>query len=281
MNTTGNDSMKHRLSVIGLLAGTIMTAGCASDRTLPAFDSVAIEARPSSTGVPAARHDTDTVGTGARNGAAAGAVAGAATALWCGPFVFFCMPFTTVTGAVAGGIGGTAIGGLHDYINRMPEEQREQAVAIIAEIGARRHLDVELKQQVVAQIPESHQRSSDQADVLMTVGTEQIEFVQDDADKLSLRMVVTLDARWPWSKFGPRKESRQYRHETARMPVAYLLASDGLGFEKALTECVDEISTMIAWDLALANEGWDTPGVKASNHRSSNRDIGRSTTVSH
>ena len=105
--------------------------------------------------------------------------------------------------------------------------------------------------------------------------------MQDDADKLSLRMVVTLDARWPRSKSGPRKQSRQYRYETARMPVAYFLASDGLGFERALTECVDEISTMIAWDLALANEGWNTPGVKAANHRSSNRDAGRSTTVSH
>ena len=54
-----------------------------------------------------------------------------------------------------------------------------------------------------------------------------------------------------------------------------------LGFEKALTECVDEISTMIAWDLALANEGWDTPGLKAPIHRSSRGDAGGSTTVSH
>jgi hypothetical protein len=99
-------------------------------------------------------------------------------------------------------------------------------------------------------VPTDRKRPAAYAEALIYVGPKKIELVQNQSSHLALRMTAVLEAEWGRDKRTPRREERQYVHETVEMPVEYWLKDDGAGFEAGFTECVDKITQAMTWDLS-------------------------------
>lgn len=247
-----SDSRSLRaLSVTVILLPFIIT-GCGSNRSrpLPEFDTVAVTStvRPAE-GVKA-RGDSDTSAAGAGVGAKGGAAAGAATSLLCGPWFLICLPFLATTGVIVGGVSGSVAGALGDAVDQLPKDQARRARIILENIDERRDFFIEIRDGVARTVPTDRKRPAADAEALIYVGPKKIELVQNQSSHLALRMTAVLEAEWGRDKRTPRREERQYVHETVEMPVEYWLKDDGAGFEAGFTECVDKITQAMTWDLS-------------------------------
>lgn len=241
-----------RASFVTIILLPFIVTGCGSNRSrpLPEFDTVAVTAtvRPAE-GVKA-KGDSDTTKSVAGAGAKGGAAAGAATSLLCGPFVVFCLPFLVTTGAVIGVTAGSAAGALGDAVEKLPRDQAKRARVILEDIDERRDFFVEMRDGVAKTVPADRKRSSADAEALIYVGPTKIELVQDQSSHMALRMTAVLVAEWKRNRKTPRREEREYVHETVEMPVEYWLKDDGVEFDRGFTECVDRIIRAMAWDLS-------------------------------
>jgi hypothetical protein len=235
------------LTIVAVFAIT----ACASERVvlLPDSESMAIQAKIRPTDGTHAK-TRNSAAAAERASAKGGAAAGALTSLACGPAVFFCLPFFTTSGAIIGASTSSVAGTKGDAFGLFPPKTAERVETILLEIEDRRDFFFEIRDSLSSLVPPARQAKVMVADVVIYVGPESFELVQERSSSFALRVTASLFAQWKQSTGAPRTEERQYQYETSERPITYWLNNDGEAFDAGFTECVEKITKMMLWDLA-------------------------------
>jgi hypothetical protein len=67
---------------------------------------------------------------------------------------------------------------------------------------------------------------------------------------LALKMTATVIVEWQHPDRQPSTQSKHYEYTTTEMSVEYWANDNGARFNEGLSECLNNIIEMTAWDLA-------------------------------
>ena len=190
---------------------------------------------------------------GAGEGAAVGGSTGAATAVLCGPWFLLCLPFTVGAGTViGGGVGATA------GFTGLSEESAKSLNDVLTEIDDRRDFRQELREGVIALIPESDQANREDADVLVTIKIKRIELVQHSKNNVSLSINASTQVKQTVRNKRLKWRLKEFVEPYYRCSIPKRDAKEWLEREQedtidnSLTSCIQTISKRISTDLMKA-----------------------------
>jgi hypothetical protein len=251
MRIRTSDLDRFWAAIVLVVVVVFTVTACASERValLPASETMTIQAKIRPTDGTHAK-TRNSAAAAERASAKGGAAAGALTSLACGPAVFFCLPFFTTSGAIIGASTSSVAGTKGDAFGLFPPKTAERVETILLEIEDRRDFFFEIRDSLSSLVPPARQAKVMVADVVIYVGPESFELVQERSSSFALRVTASLFAQWKQSTGAPRTEERQYQYETSERPITYWLNNDGEAFDAGFTECVEKITKMMLWDLA-------------------------------
>jgi hypothetical protein len=182
---------------------------------------------------------------GAAGGAAAGAAWGATLGLACGPWAVACAPTMAVIAAVSGAMGGSF--GAHQ--RRLSEEHLLQVNAVLENLGAELVLNEMLHQSLSEALPDWFEIAQPEADAVAEVRVKSLELRQHTKERLSFRIAAEMSVSWGIENQKPSGQTNKYQYETALEAVEDLLANEGAGFRREITQCMDRVAGYMARDL--------------------------------
>lgn len=228
---------------------TLGLTSCASTPAepppLPQFQRIAITTAGTTKVDLQANSTTYLVATRVGGGTAAGAAAGAAIGLTCGPGAFFCVPITTVIGAISGawvGSAGQTDRGLRKEHNRQVNEVLENPRTDLKP-------NEMLRQSLSTMLPDTVETLESEAEALIQVRVKSLELRQYEKEMLSLNIVAEMKTFWGFEDRKPSIQTNQYQCETPPMVVEDLSVNEGKQFTRGIPQCVEHIAGLMARDL--------------------------------
>ena len=231
----------------------IILGGCSQTKAppqieIPEFETIAVQAKESSSESLPLRSGTDSIDQAAKTGATVGAAGGAAAMLACAPLGPLCLA-APLAGATYGYWGGAALGAARDTLRKFPPEIADQFEQKLRETEVNRNLTGAMRDAVASHLAGFIQAEADQAQGVFHVGPDAIILIRDSESQLALGMTASMLAEWDRHKGWPMVTHRWYSYKTAARPIEEWVHSDGEAIDAAFTECIEEIAAMVAADV--------------------------------
>lgn len=244
----------RRLSIILLMSVSIACAHAVPPDTppMPKFESVVIVSQGPTDELKArfgaALGNSDSL-TGVRIGAGAGAMAGAGTAIACGPFVFLCAITTVPIGALVGAVGGGLADAGVDTLKKPSQEQLLVLDKLFGDVAEQRTLHLEVRDALVRQIPPDRLADTSLAEGLLQLSFFDIRFTQTSTGKYTLTLKYLMIAQWNRSTRHLSNGRRLYRHTTRALSLKEWVENDGEILNQAFDDSVDGLVDQMVEDI--------------------------------
>jgi hypothetical protein len=256
---------------LSLLLAVLIAPGCAfwGKADPAAFERMDIQGRAEIDDDGELEGDlhADTTVKGALIGAGVGMVTGGgigvgaafASATGCTLFYPICLAAGIAlfggTGAAAGLLGGSIIGG----IGGLPWETAEQVNEILLELQRTRNFPEEIRAAMAASVPSEKQLDRSRADegrpehlkpdAIVTARLDEVKLRQHYSEQVSLRMLASMIMDWELDAEEPKSRTCKYRYTSEKADIENWLLQDGKLFHDTFTEGVDTFARWMARDL--------------------------------
>lgn len=234
---------------VSILGVTSCASTPAKSPPLPQFKRITIITAGETKEDLQAESSTFLATTRVGGGAAAGAAAGAAIGLTCGPGAFFCVPLTTLIGAVSGAAVGVGLGQTEKGLRK---EHNRQVNEVLENLSINLDPNEMLRQSLSTVLPDTVERS--EAEALVQVRVKSLELRQYEKEMLSLNIIAEMKTFWGFENEKPTIQTNQYQYETTHEAAKNWLANEGARFSHGITECVDRVAGYMARDLGQTRE---------------------------
>ncbi|MDA0788595.1 MAG: hypothetical protein O2780_03950 [Proteobacteria bacterium] len=177
---------------------------------------------------------------GSGRGALAGAGAGAVAGLTCGPLLVFCVPLGMMAGAGTGAIVGGVAGGVHGAVTSLPKEKAQQFNVMLTEHMSPEVMTVKLKSALLDAATPEWAVTSEPGSERVVVVLHGLGFGQHSGDRLSLRLLASMEMMYSQGAQRTRPYSFQYNGPTVQLNQ--LLTEDGGELAAALDLASSELA---------------------------------------
>lgn len=221
---------------------------------LPVFESVAIE----SLGVTdelkarfavAPGHSSEGSLVPAGTGAGAGMLAGAGTALACGPFVLLCATLTVPIGGMVGAAGGSVAGITTQTQKSPPKEQLLVLDRLFVEISQQRTIHMEIRDTLEQEIPPDRLVDKPEADALLQLNLSDARFTRTFSGKYALTLKSILVAHWNRKSRQTRYSHKIYQYTSQSLSLDDWVQNDGKLLKQAFDDSVEGLVEQMVEDI--------------------------------
>ena len=184
-------------------------------------------------------------------GAATGAVlAGAGTALICGPFIFLCA-ISTVTFAAAGAVGGGLAGAAADaaITYTPPNEQLLLLDNQFVEISQSRTIHQEIEESLTRQIPPERVKDNLETAALLQFRLYDVRFSKTSGSKYALTLKTVMLFKWNRDTSQPSSTHRIYEQTSQALPLEAWVEDEGETLNQAFDTCIAGLTEKMAADI--------------------------------
>ena len=235
-----------------LLSTACTSTGPERSPPIPLLDSVAIESKGVTRELKArfgvTREDT-IAQESAVVGAGAGAAAGAAWAVVCGPLFFVCAMATVPVGAVVGGTAGGLAGMASDAHQTPPDKQLLLLDGLFAEIYEQRTLHMEIRDALEKQIPTDRLADTSVAEALVQTRLSDVRFTRTPSGKYEWILKSVMVVTWNRNKSQTRYSYKIYDYTSRSLPLDDWLQNDGEMLNQGLDDSVEGMAEQMANDI--------------------------------
>ena len=184
-------------------------------------------------------------------GAATGAVlAGAGTAVICGPFIFLCA-ISTVTFAAAGAIGGGLAGAAADSqkTHTPPTEQLLLLDNQFVEISQSRTIHQEIEVSLMRKIPPERVKDNSEAAAILQFRLYDVRFSRTSGSKYALTLKSVMLFKWNRDTSQPSSTHRTYGQTSQALPLDNWVEDEGKTLNLAFDSCIAGLTKKMAEDI--------------------------------
>ena len=234
----------------------LLLSGCATNaplRSIPAGSRIQVLVSVPEVESPEALDTAEALGVGALGGAGAGlgagAVAGLEASVVCGPMIIYCAPILMMMGGAAGAVVGGVGGSVMAATVALPHDKAAELERLIEDYVAAEDIpanllrDFDKRQNGRWTVVDSH------ADTVVTLGIEDLRFVQFGRDELLVRLTSNVVVR-----YGPQDADVTKRilvvATSARHHVDHWIADDGANLRAGLDAAFAENSRQLVGALS-------------------------------